>query len=225
MNFDKAQVDTIVRNVLEQLQGTSKAQSSAGVSASTVFQESVLTEELLTQKLNGAKQIEIGAKSVLTPSARDFLRKRNIEYVRKTDTISTTGANWRAIVVQTTGALASALNDMEQTSTHNWDRELVGTNCEAIEYAVSALCRAEVNGAVILTAKPESVACRANRNQKIRAATIECVLQTKQLKADLNPNLLCINPENKSYIELRNLLRASASGDAPRVPTDWNEIL
>lgn len=224
MKHDDVLVDKIVRDVIEQLRTLPETKQSPGTAQPTVLHEKVITEELLVQQLNGSKRIEVGAKSVLTPSARDFLSKRNIEWQRQPETKSTTQTDWKAIIVQSTSAVTAALNDLEQSTGTCWQREIAGTTCEAVSVAVSAICRAEANAVVIFTGKPESVACRANRNLKVRAAVVGDVRRTESIKTEMGVNLFCINPDGKTYIELRNLLRAATSGGAPRVPEDWNEF-
>ena len=225
MKYDDALVDQIVRDVMEQLRTLPETKQSSGAAQPTVLQERVITEELLEQQLNGAKRIEVGMKSVLTPSARDFLSKQKIEWQRQPDAKSTTQTDWKAIVVQSTSAVTAALNDLEQSMGTCWKQEITGTTCEAVSAAVSAICRAEAAGVVIFTGKPESVACRANRNVKVRAAALGDVRRTESIKTEMGVNLFCINPDGKTYIELRNLLRAVTSGGAPRVPENWNELL
>ncbi|MCH7686836.1 MAG: hypothetical protein IH899_09175 [Planctomycetes bacterium] len=224
MKHDDALVDQIVRDVMQQLRTLPEAKQSPGAAQPVVLHERVITEELLEQQLNGAKRIEVGTKSVLTPSARDFLSQQKIEWQRQPETKSTTQTHWKAIVVQSTSAVTAALNDLEQSTQTCWNQEITGTTCEAVSAAVSAICRAEADGVVIFTGKPESVACRANRNLKVRAAVLGDVRRTESIKTEMGVNLFCINPDGKTYIELRNLLRAVTSGSTPRVPENWNEL-
>ncbi len=224
MKHDNALVDQIVQDVMEQLQSLPETKQSPGAAQPTILHERVITEELLEQKLNGSKRIEVGAKSVLTPSARDYLSKQKIEWQRQTETKSTTQTDWKAIVVQSTSAVTAALKDLEQSTQTCWKQEITGTTCEAVSAAVSAICRAEADGVVVFTGKPESVACRANRNLKVRAAVVGDVRRTESIKTEMGVNLFCINPDGKTYIELRNLLRTVTSGGLPRVPEDWNEL-
>jgi hypothetical protein len=223
MKHDKALVDQIVRDVMEQLRTLPEARQSSGAAQPIVLHERVITEELLEQQLNGAKRIEVGTNSVLTPSARDFLSQQKIEWQRQSETKSTTRTDWKAIIVQSTSAVTAALNDLEQSTGTDWKRVINGTTCEAVSAAVGVICRAEADGVVIFTGKPESVACRASRNLKVRAAVVGDVRRTESVKTEMGVNVFCINPDGTTYIELRNLLRAVTSGSPPQVPEDWNE--
>ncbi|MCH7988137.1 MAG: hypothetical protein IID46_03185 [Planctomycetes bacterium] len=223
MKYDTILVEQIVRDVMQQLRTLPETKQSSGVAQPVVLHERVITEELLERQLNGAKRIEIGIKSVLTPSARDFLRQQKIEWQRQPETKSSNQKHWKAIVVQSTSAVTAALNDLEQSTETNWKQEITGTTCEAVSAALSAICRAEADGVVIFTEKPESVACKANRNLKVRAAVVGDVRRTESIKTEMGVNLFCINPNGKNYIELRNLLRAVTAGSTPQIPEDWNE--
>jgi hypothetical protein len=224
MKYDTVLVDQIVRDVMQQLRSLPETKQSSTAAEPVVLHERVITEELLEQQINGAKRIEIGVKSVLTPSARDFLSKQKIKWQRQSQTIFTTQIHWKAIVVQSTSAVTAALNDLEHSTQTCWKQEIAGTTCEAVSEAVSALCRAEADGVVIFTAKSESVACKVNRNLKVRAAVVGDVRRAESIKTEMGVNLFCINPDGKTYIELRNLLRAVTAGAAPQVPEDWNEL-
>jgi ribose 5-phosphate isomerase RpiB len=187
----------------------------------------VITAELLEQRADGAKRIVIGAKSILTPSARDFLNSRGLDCKRQeadgTSTSARTAAriDWKAIVVQSTPAVVAALDDAGRSTTDHWERELAGTVAEAVAFGVSVVSRAEAVGVVIFSNQAEAAACRANRNRQVRAAVVGDAQSVRRVKSQLGANLFCIAPAGKSYFELRNLLREI--GGPPQVPSDWDE--
>ena len=185
--------------------------------------ENVITAELLEQRADGAKRIVIGAKSILTPSARDFLNSRDLDCKRQEADGTSTAArtDWKAIVVQTTPAVVAALDDAGRSTTDHWERELAGTVAEAVAFGVSVVSRAEAVGVVIFSNQAEAAACRANRNRQVRAAVVGDAQSVRRVKSQLGANLFCIAPAGKSYFELRNLLREI--GGPPQVPSDWDE--
>jgi hypothetical protein len=187
--------------------------------------EAVITGELLEQRLNGNSQrtIRIGPKAVLTPSARDFLKQRNIEWTRleKNAAPATNSGIWKAIVASSTPALASALDEIGKTAGTRWERELSGDATEAATAAVSALCRGEAVGVAVFAGNAAAVACRANRNAKVRAAVVWSVRCVEAAKRQIGSNLIAVDPAGKSYFELRNLVRAFAADGPPRVPAGW----
>src|SRR5712691_7899176 len=96
MNFTAEHVDLIVQRVLEHL-GTSGGRATGSASASAPaaapkgvqISEQVVTQALLAETINGAKQVRIGPAAILTPSARDFIRNHGIEIIRESLSRST----------------------------------------------------------------------------------------------------------------------------------------
>src|SRR5262245_62905358 len=108
MNFTAEHVELIVQRVLEHL-GTSGScapsetkSTGSPVPATTpkgvLISEPVVTQALLAEATKGAKQVRIGAATILTPSARDFVRSHEIEVVRESSSRSTaTGLCWQVM--------------------------------------------------------------------------------------------------------------------------------
>jgi hypothetical protein len=90
-----------------------------------------------------------------------------------------------------------------------------------VTLSVSGLCRGEFSGAAILTDDPERAACRANRNDRIRAAAVGSVADVKRINTQLGANLFALAPAERSFFELRNLLRAVVTGGTPAAPENW----
>jgi hypothetical protein len=232
---DEALIDEIVRHVMKQLHaadgstrsdGTSGDKPSNGQSAANgsnlVISAAVITAELLEKQANNSKSLRIGPRSILTPSACDFLRTHDIQWSRASGdagSSSPTAARWRAIVVAASSSLDSALGDAKLTG---WSRQLSGCGREAADSAVGAICRAEIDGAVILCKSPAAAACRANRNSRIRAAVATSSAEIREIAGAMGANLYCIDPTGKSSFELRNMLREIASAPA-RPAGEWKD--
>jgi hypothetical protein len=232
---DEALIDQIVRQVMEQIHagepaarsnGQEAGNSSNGVpttnASTSVLSEPVITAEILEKHAANIKDLRIGRRSVLTPSAHDFFRKHNIRWSRVSadaEKSSASEARWRAVVVVATNAVEAAFADAKLA---RWNRQLTGTWREAVDGAVSAVCRAEIDGAVVLCRETAAAACRANRNSRIRAAAVGSVADVRDFRRSLGVNLYCVDPTGKSSFELRNLLRQIESS-MPHVPADWKE--
>lgn len=172
-----------------------------------MFTESVITQELLETNSNGATRIRIGPKAIVTPSARDFLRIRGIECVRESSASARQNtARWQAIITKMTPAVAAMLEDTNNTSAL-WDRRLLAFVAEASQQAISAICRGEATGVVVFTDEPEHVACLVNRNDRVRATVVTNAQTVGELRQSFNPNVLAINPVNKSAFELRKVMQ------------------
>lgn len=230
-------IDRIVAGVLLQLRTgdnaphaspfpvPSAASSAAPAPRCVEIRNDVITAALLEQRGVISGPLVFGAKSILTPSARDFLATRKLDW-RRADSVDGAGrpfGKWLAIVANSTAALLTALELCVKETKSEWGRELSGCHREAALRGVSALCRGECDAVVIFTGKPEAAAFQANRNPNVRAAAVATVARIKSLKDDLGPNLFAIDPAERSAFELRNLLRELCSIGKPSVPSDWKE--
>lgn len=207
MSVNQSLIDHVVARVLERL-GQTQAQAThvaaQSSSAVTHFSGSVLTEQILSEQLNGSASISIDAGSIVTPSAKDFLRRQNITWTRSSasqsvSSVSTSGD--QLILVDDPHSLASLV-------TAGWSINRVNSRCEAIAAAVESVV-SQGGGTVIFAKAAEAVACEANRNSRIRAVSVCCVERLNKAKADLRPNVICIDPTGPGHFELRNLLKAA----------------
>jgi hypothetical protein len=230
-------IDRIVAGVLEQLRlpsaaaprpvESSPAAKPADAKTTPIeIRDSVITGTLLEDRGIISGPIVFGRKSVLTPSAREFLATRKLDW-RRAD--SATGgsenfsAKWLAIVTRSTPAVSAALDLIAKDAPAQWNRELTGCHREAATRAVGAVCRGECDAVVIITRKPEAAVCRANRNPNLRGAVVVTAARVKAIKAALGANLFAVDPTDRSAFELRNLLREIGSGGRPSPPSDWKE--
>jgi hypothetical protein len=232
---DEALIDEIVRHVMKQLHaggvgarsdgkpgGTSSDGQSVANSSSVVLRDAVITAEILEKQAPNTKTLRIGPRSILTPSARDYLRTHDIQWLRAagdTGNAASPAMRWRAIVVAASSSLDAALGDAKLAG---WSRQLSGCGREAADAAVGALCRAEIDGAVILCKTPAAAACRSNRNNRIRAAVASSAADVREIARTMGANLYCIDPSGKSGFELRGILLEIASAPA-RPFSDWKE--
>lgn len=205
-------IDQIVANVLDQL-GRTDPPCPKSQGAAIEIHDDVITAALLEERATAAGPILIGAKSVLTPSARDFLAKRSDRWSRSNGKHGgpIQKAKWLCIVAHSTPAVAAALSMIDKEPIATWKHELAGCHREAASRAIDAICRGECEGVLVLTSKPEAVACRANRNEKVRAAGIATVARIRAIRNDLQANVYAIDPSNVSAFELKKLMQEIAS--------------
>ena len=74
--------------------------------------------------------------------------------------------------------------------------------------AISAICRGEAGGVVILARQHFRAACRANRHDKVRAVPVTSPADVQTAREQLRLNCIAIDPTNRSYFELKNTLTA-----------------
>lgn len=236
MVFSAQDVDRIVAQVLAQLHPVAAAprtEQAAEVSKGThatipgvpeevlSFDQAVITADVLLERLTGHRRIRVRPNAILTPTARDVLRVRQIECVRdESSSAEVTRGRWLAISSRTSPAASSVIEQLKAAG-EAWEHRLSGTGPEATRQAVNALCTADAAGVVLLTGEPELAACRANRNANVRAAVASTVESIHRVRRSLQPNCLVIDPANKSFFELRNLLKAFTQS-VPVAPAGWD---
>jgi ribose 5-phosphate isomerase RpiB len=85
------------------------------------------------------------------------------------------------------------------------EQKLHGSTSETAAQAISAICRGEADGVIILTAEPELGACLANRNDRIRAAVAGDANGVERVKSSLKPNVWAIDAQRTSF-EMKKLV-------------------
>jgi hypothetical protein len=213
MNFTPETVELIVQRVLEHLGTPAPGAPAADAPASAAPQgfrisAQVVTQALLAESVNGSTTVRIGPKAIVTPSALDFVRQRGIEIVRESAVaIAKTAVRRQVIVTTSHSNIAPAVESLKQYGIV-CDLRISGRPAEAAAQAISAVCRGDAEKVVVFTAEPELVACLANRNERIRAAAIGDAAALERTQRELKPNVLSLDPSNKSVHELRTLLKA-----------------
>lgn len=227
---DNDLVEQIVANVLAELrpQPTVRAESVSLAppspppkveSTSAIFDQPVITAELLNEYVRGGQVVRIGPRSILTPSARDWLSQRKIDWSRiNSATVANPGtaARWQLVITSVTPAVSTLRPTLSA-----WKSELLGTPEEAADLAVRSICTGDADGVLGFCNSAATVACLANRNPRVRAAVLHSTEELSELTARLDPNLLVVNPQRKSFVELRNLVRAVGALQKPRDRHPW----
>lgn len=197
---------------------TQPAAVDAGV-AVLVLNERVITGALLENKGRGAKRLAVLPGAVLTPSARDFVRKHGIEVTKDAGSAAKAATpgeavRWRLLVSKAgPGVIAAADAWVAECG---WRKqELVGTAREAAVKAVSLVATAEVAGVIVLTDRVDEVTVLANRNEKVRAVGGQSVKGIQTSIEMVGPNLFVIDPSQRGLFELRQMLKAVVAGGKP----------
>lgn len=219
-NFDAQQlVDRIVRDVIARLRDRGLGASAVAEpdhGSALVLDEAVLTEALLEDRLNGHREIVVGKRTILTPTARDFLRKRDVVVSRRSPADrSKSGSSMLplAIVCSKSATATSAVG---------------ASNCSRVEHdcwrdatrAAVDHVRSTKSGAIVLTEKDAAVGCLANRNAHVRAAVVDDAHGVRSAREMIGPNVLVVDPTGKSFVTLREILR-EFSAERITVPNGW----
>lgn len=239
---DSALIDRIVSNVLAQLQpsGLSRpvtaepkpvasSPTAVNVPSSTTaaieLLDAVITAQLLQDRAAKASALRFGPKSLLTPSARDWLRARNVSWSREAGTstnATTASSTTRRLLISTVTPTVRAVQSTLSRELPGWGCDLIGKATEVVETATRLLATAEAELVIAFSDRAELIACYANRLPKIRAAVVSSIETLTAMAKSLGANLIVIDPNGRSYIELRNILRTCAALGRPQPPLGWD---
>ena len=228
MNIDSSTIDRIVAGVLNQLAGggdrapsavTAVAPDRGGCAEKVTITESVVTAHVLLAHAGSDVRIAVRDRAIVTPAAWDAARERGIEIVRtsamaagpgiaKTLTAARQGHPARLgrpqlFVVHSTDASERLWEEIRDC----WRRELLSCPDDAAAQAISAICRGETATVVILATQTHRAACLANRNEKVKAVVIRDAGDVRTIRKQLRANVWCLDPTERSWFELRTLLR------------------
>lgn len=239
---DSALIDRIVSNVLAQLQpvGPSRALTaeskpadpppvpvtpSAAKPIAIELLDPVITAKLLQDRAAAASALRFGPKSLLTPSARDWLHTRKVNWSRESTTTSTTSnvtsAKRRLLLSTITPTVRTAQSTLSR-ELPGWGCDLIGKATEAVETVIRLITTAEAEFVVVCSDRADLIACYANRSAKVRAAVAASPETLAATAKSLGANALTFDPTGKSYIELRNILRTCAALGHPQPPLGWD---
>jgi hypothetical protein len=228
-----ALVEQIVAKVLQQLQPAPAARpapsppslpaaSTGGSTTEAWLDVPVITAEILQHHVQRGQRLRIAARSLLTPSARDWLKAQGIECLRGgPNTSAARGKGRRQVLVSTVTAPVRSLIQSLPREWPDWKHQLLGQADELLDAGVRAICTSEADLLVAVTDRAAMVACRANRHPAVRAAVLTSAAELPALADSLGVNLLVIDPRGRSFIDLRNVLRECAALPPPRCPTHW----
>jgi hypothetical protein len=187
----------------------------------------LLSEEDLRRHWTNQVEIVLGAKTIVTPLAWDWLRSQKIQVRRDERPVpaATENAGW-AYAEETKSALVDAavkalrqegrmLRAMERGTTPlaMWFKTL----------AVAVAC-GDPSGVLLFCREPGLAACVANKVDGVRAASVSQASQLASLQKALGPNLLAATIEGRTFFEIRQLLR-QATAVEPTCPNDFAELI
>lgn len=223
--YDAARIEGIVREVLRRLTGSATLQASTPTvnpaclttnsnsttaTDNSVFecQEKLIALETLRGKLGNVKTLRLKPKTIVTPSARDELRDRKINIVFDLNA----GEHNEHKNGPSTILLGTTCR-----STGNKLKEQIGANGKQVQLHVdtSASQVAKTIGdglsngipGLIVTDRPHTAACIANRNGNVRAVVIRDQSELTDAKTDLNPNCVVLNSNRIGQINLSTILQ------------------
>ena len=225
MALTSDKLEEIVRQVLQELRAgqvarpaaavaPAAATSSVPVSAARVgaapavltsadvvaISDRAVTESVLANAGAAGRTVSLVRGAVLTPSARDYIRRHNVRLsTAVTATASVSAAAFAGAVVivgrESTVRMAAAAV--------GWPVREVADNFSAARAAQELL---PVKRVLCVCPSPAIAACVLNRDSAIRAAVLERAVGMERLLEQMQPQAVCLQSEGWGYPELSRLL-------------------
>jgi len=235
MKNQEQTIERIVALVIQRLQasGAAQWQSEAAVSderpaaQATMVADAVITENTLLAVAAPGSSITVGPRSVLTPSAHDYLRTQNIRWTRDSVEDSSSAGPRRLLIISKEfedGAAADwqmADGQMADGLAVPCEVQTVPSDAQAAQLAQRQLNNAGGELVVIACAAGARVACLANRDSQVRAAVVDSAADAMRLSRVLGANVLCLEAAGKSRFEFQFLVRSVLKTPVPKQPADW----
>jgi hypothetical protein len=210
-SFDPIQiVDDAVRSVLREIRGSTKrSRSDAGI-----FAERLLLLRHVESLAAGTREVKIAPGTVVTPLARDALKRLGIElrFVSRAEVDRARRTGEWAFAIEAESGITTAFRRSLLDDPLSWTE--LATSAELSEW----LGGNEDRGGMLLTDESALAVWRACRVPGIRAAAAETAEAVDRAVQGLGVNLLVIDPRGKSIAFLRQLGLTYRRGGAPRVP-------
>jgi ribose 5-phosphate isomerase RpiB len=226
MSHSEEHIDRIVHAAIERLSaGTDSKRASglAGVTGELVLDDKVISEATLGDRLKGIQRIVVSARAVVTPSARDLLKEKNVTLVRALKAAKSGTAQLVVGSNETTFDAAGLVQKLSRRgiqAQQNAGRDLARLTSEMAEHVAVGQ-----KIGVLITAQTAAALCLANRRRGVRAAMVENRGELNQVLQAIGANLLVIDPTRRSPLEIERLIEAFAAVPAPQCPAQWKDAL
>ncbi|MCA8986911.1 MAG: hypothetical protein KDA78_04690 [Planctomycetaceae bacterium] len=218
MDLSEIDINEIVRQVLNRLQpaaGSSSAPPSPAASTKPErlrLEERVITAEVLERHRLNNVTVGIPAKSVITPSARDYLRQHRV-VLDKNETKQTAVKagqsslpNWHVLIVQKSSALETGLKTVMQTSPGKWVTSLGSCTLEAAKTVQQELARVPETRFVLCTDRVATACFKANRAAGVRAVAVRALADLEGMR-EIDANVICLKSDGMSVTDYLQIFR------------------
>lgn len=214
-------VERVVAEVMRQLMSSAPARSEVAAlpgrdlpgrtdvkSSVILLSEKVLTADILDQKARGYAAVQANPRAVITPAARDWLRRHNVHVLREGTLAERSAAPVQKLALIQAGTLAvERLLDAASGSSSRWNQRRTVTVEEAAEQARQAIIDRNSGLVLLLTEEPERAACLANREETVRAAAVTSSLDVDRVRTSMNCNVFAVNGRHGSFYELLRIVK------------------
>ena len=222
MTPGSAEIEQIVREVLARLDlradqpetlpvnGTASnppAATNAVAADSLTLAERVITADLLSRRLNGVRQVVLPAGAIVTPSAKDLLRERNIGWsfgAAKSPAAASGGRTLFVGVADSKFCPAALVRGLAKQGIQV--QQVASAGLVAVTQELGEQVALSGALALLLTGSTAAAVCLANRRRGVRAIQAGTMEQLVAGIEAVGANLLIIDPVATSYFQLQRTI-------------------
>jgi hypothetical protein len=204
-------VNAAIRAVLTEMSGRSQTRRDPDCQ---VYIDKLLSVRQAEALPRGTRMVQIGPGTVVTPLARDLLKRQGIT-IRlggTSETHAVARGQW-AFAVEVESGLTQSLRRSLLDDPRAWIE--VEPSLQAV---AGWLIDGEGRGAMWITSEVALTVWRACRTEGVRAASAVEPADVHRAVRSLGMNLLLVDPTGKSISWIRQLALAFRLGGAPRLP-------
>ncbi|WP_165067671.1 hypothetical protein [Paludisphaera rhizosphaerae] len=213
-------VDEAVRSVLAEMFGGFRSSTSP---APRIVRPSAAVEPVFADRLFGLRQAEtladgatirVAVGTVVTPLARDLLKKKNVEIrlIGSAEVAASARGEWAFAIEDGPGWLVALRRSMLDGA-GPW-RELA----PSVDDAVAWLGSGEGRGVLLVTTDGATAVWRACQSSGVRAAFANEPADVQRATGTLGANLIVVDPAGKSIAWIKQLATAFRRAGAPKDP-------
>ncbi|MDG3004518.1 hypothetical protein [Paludisphaera mucosa] len=204
-------VDEAVRSVLAELFGTATRRATTAA-AEAVFADRLFGLKHAEALAPGATSIRVAAGTVVTPLARDLLKRRGVvvRLAGMAEVAATARGEW-AFAVEAAAGWLHALQRSFLEDGGLWN-ELE----PSVDAVVAWLGAGEGRGALLVTTDGATAVWRSCRAHGVRAAFASEPADVHRATRSLGANLIVVDPAGKSIAWIKQLATAFRRAGAPR---------
>lgn len=202
-------------------------------SGTAVIRDSLVTLDLLADRLTGITRVLVSPRAVITPAAVDELRKRGVSIVRSADAVggrSLGSLEKPFIVTLASDGLAPLRTDLVSVLRRSISSLELIDNCaspklpDVLKELASRIISSGRAGLLLTTTT--AVACAlANRVRGIRAIVATSGQSIDDAAETLAPNLVIVDRSRVNVWQLRAIATRMVSHGAIEPATPWNTLL
>jgi hypothetical protein len=166
----------------------------------------------------GQRELRLSASAIVTPLALDELKTRGVRITRGESSSGerTTGNGaahkWAYWLDAPNAIIEAALRALAKENLALQPLELEATLGPGWFRSMENVIRTRlVGGAVIFTRDAALVCLAANRLPGLRAVAVTSAADVKRVLASVGANVLAVDPMGRSYFEVRQILRTTAT--------------